>query len=328
VDPAEAMRHVERTLPQLDETGVAALALVQLAGCSREEAAERAGLPLDETGAALARARKELRRSRMALPGTGWCERAELMISDRLDGQLEPPGPDRLAVHLRNCPRCVDHERRLAQAIDALVADFVGEAERLTEAAGYLPAPELAQAGSEPPTPELAVVDAPERGPAPVAARWRAVALPPLKEREQAVPLEAPAPPAEEVDIAAALAEDIVAAPPADWPQPDEREPEPEQAVEPARATVPRPLTGGLGVAWTVLFALAEDIVAAPPADWPQPDEREPEPEQAVEPARATVPRPLTGGLGVAWTVLFALAVALAVGTVAIAVVGLLGGSI
>jgi putative zinc finger protein len=279
VDPAEAMRYVEGALPQLDETGVAALALVQLAGCSREEAAERAGLPLDETGAALARARKELRRSRMALPGSGWCERAELMISDRLDGQLEPPGPDRLAVHLRNCPRCVDHERRLAQAIDALVEDFVGEAERLTEAAGYLPAPELADAGPEPSTPELAVVDAPERGPAPVAASWRAVALPPLKEREQAVALEAPAPPAEDIDIAAALAEDIVAAPPADSSQPVEPEPEPES-------------------------------------------------EPAVEPARATVPTPLTGGLGVAWTVLFALAVALAVGAVAIAVVGLLGGSI
>jgi hypothetical protein len=251
VDPAEAMRYVERALPQLDETGVAALALVQLAGCTREEAAERAGLPLDETGAALARARKELRRSRMALPGSGWCERAEFMISDRLDERLEPPGPGRLAVHLRNCPRCVDHERRLAQAIDALVEDFAGEAARLAEAAGYLPAPELADAGPKPPTPELAVVDAPELGPAPMAAPWRAVALPPLKEREQAV-------------------------------------------------------------------ALAEDIAAAPVADSPQPAEPEP----------VSAPRPLTGGLGVAWTVLFALALVLAVGTVVIAVVGLLGGSI
>jgi hypothetical protein len=271
VDPAEAMRYVERALPQLDETGVAALALVQLAGCTREEAAERAGLPLDETGAALARARKELRRSRMALPGSGWCERAEFMISDRLDERLEPPGPGRLAVHLRNCPRCVDHERRLAQAIDALVEDFAGEAARLAEAAGYLPAPELADAGPEQPTPELAVVDAPELGPAPMAAPWRAVALPPLKEREHAVALEAPARPAarpaEEIDIAVALAEDIAAAPVADSPQPAEPEP-------------------------------------------------------------VSAPRPLTSGLGVAWTVLFALALVLAVGTVVIAVVGLLGGSI
>jgi hypothetical protein len=146
----------------------------------------------------------------------------------------------------------VDHERRLAQAIDALVEDFAGEAARLAEAAGYLPAPELADAGPEPPTPELAVVDAPELGPAPAAAPWRAVALPPLKEREQAVALEAPARP------------------------------------------------------------------AAPVADSPQPAEPEP----------VSAPRPLTSGLGVAWTVLFALAVVLAVGSVVIALVGLLGGSI
>jgi hypothetical protein len=67
-----------------------------------------------------------------------------------------------------------------------------------------------------------------------------------------------------------------------------------------------------------IAVALAEDIAAAPAADWPQPAEPEP----------VSAPRPLTGGLGVAWTVLFALAVALAVGTVVLAVVGLLGGSI
>src|SRR3954449_5935600 len=127
VDPAEAMQYVERALPELDPDAVAALALVQLAGCSRAEAARRAGLPLDEAGATLARARKELRRSRVSLPGSGWCERAERMISDRFDDSLEPPGPDRLGVHLRNCPRCVEHERRLAQAIDVLVDEFVLE---------------------------------------------------------------------------------------------------------------------------------------------------------------------------------------------------------
>jgi hypothetical protein len=277
VDPAEAMRYVERALPQLDAPAVASLALVQLAGCSREEAAERAGLPLDEAGAALARARKELRRSRMALPGSGWCERAEVMISDRLDEQLEPPGPDRLAVHLRNCPRCVDHERRLAQAIDALVEDFVAEAQRLAEAAGYLPAPELAEPGPAPAAPELAVVDAPDRGPAPVAAPWRAVALPPVNEPESAAALEAPVP-----AIAVALAEDIVGPPAAVEPEPQHR-PEPEP---------------------------------------------EPEPEAQPEPATERPRVPILRGLGVAWTVLFALAVALAVGTIVVAVVGILGGSI
>src|SRR4051794_41965189 len=95
VDPAEAMRYVERALPQLDAPAVASLALVQLAGCSREEAAERAGMPLDEAGAALARARKELRRSLVSLPGSGWGERAGGMLSHRPGGELEPPGPRR-----------------------------------------------------------------------------------------------------------------------------------------------------------------------------------------------------------------------------------------
>src|SRR3954447_6751708 len=199
VDPAEALRYVEHALPDLDADAAAALALVQLAGCSRAETAERAGLPLDDAGAALARARKQLRRARVSLPGSGWCERAELMISDRLDGELEPPGPRRLEVHLRNCGRCVEHERRLAQAIDSMVEDFVGEEERLAEAAGVLPAPELAEPGSE-----LAVVDAPE-GPGPAPAPWRAVPLPAIE------PPSKPAAPAPPLDISEALAEDIAA---------------------------------------------------------------------------------------------------------------------
>ena len=38
--------------------------------------------------ARLARARKALRRTLAALPGSGWCERAERLISDRIDGAL------------------------------------------------------------------------------------------------------------------------------------------------------------------------------------------------------------------------------------------------
>ena len=72
-------------------------------------------------GSALARGRKVLRRSRCELAGSGWCERAERMISDRLDGELASPARERLDAHLRNCPRCVEHELRLTQAIDALV---------------------------------------------------------------------------------------------------------------------------------------------------------------------------------------------------------------
>ena len=75
----------------------------------------------DELGALLAGARKELRRTITPLGGSGWCERAEGLISDRLDGELGAPDAGRLDVHLRNCPRCVEHERRLVQATDALV---------------------------------------------------------------------------------------------------------------------------------------------------------------------------------------------------------------
>lgn len=301
VDPAEATRYVERMLPGLDVAAVAALALVQLAGCSREEAAARAGLPLDDAGAALARARKELRRSRAALPGSGWCERAERLISDRFDAALEPPGPRRLEVHLRNCARCVEHERRVVQAIDVLVADFVAETDQLVEAAGYLPAPELA----EPAGPELSVVDAPA-SPPPLAAPWRAVPLPQLPPGEPApavrpaAPLGAPAPPSVRPpadDISVALAEDIVGAraasaePELEAPEPDVEPPEPElEAPEP-------------------------DMEAAEP-----------------EPAPVPVPAPLATGPGlpsrVVWAVLLALAVALAVGSVAIAVLGVLGGSL
>ena len=96
---------------------------------------------------ALARARKELRRSLWPLPGSGWCERAERLVSDRLDGPLDDVGAARLGVHLRNCPRCVDHERRLVQAIDGLVAGLAGEPEPPVPAA---PAPlRLAEARAE-----------------------------------------------------------------------------------------------------------------------------------------------------------------------------------
>jgi Putative zinc-finger len=124
-DPDDAVRHVTAVLSTLDAPAAVALALIALAGRSRAEAARHAGMSADELGAAVARGRKALRRSVFALSGSGWCERAERMISDRLDGALEAPGPARLDAHLRNCQRCVEHERRLAQATDLLVAGFV-----------------------------------------------------------------------------------------------------------------------------------------------------------------------------------------------------------
>ena len=124
VDPADAVQHVTSSLPGLDPPAAKALGLVALAGSSRTEAAAATGLEADALADALARARKALRRSMFPLPGSGWCERAERLVSDRLDDALEQPGPARLEVHLRNCPRCVEHERRLVQATDAMVAAF------------------------------------------------------------------------------------------------------------------------------------------------------------------------------------------------------------
>jgi Putative zinc-finger len=127
VEPELAIRLVAERLPRLAPGPRDALALVTLAGRSREEAAARLELSPGELGAALARGRKELRRSLFPLPGSGWCERAERLISDRLDGELDDVGAARLGVHLSNCPRCVDHERRLVQSIDSLVAGLAHE---------------------------------------------------------------------------------------------------------------------------------------------------------------------------------------------------------
>jgi putative zinc finger protein len=124
VDPDEALRHVTAALPGLDAVAATALSLVALVGRARPEVSEATGLSEEDLAMALARGRKALRRSMFALPGSGWCERAERLISDRIDDALESPGPARLEAHLRNCPRCVEHERRLAQATDALVATF------------------------------------------------------------------------------------------------------------------------------------------------------------------------------------------------------------
>jgi anti-sigma factor RsiW len=39
-----------------------------------------------------------------------------------MDGVLADGDERRVDIHLRNCPRCVEHERRLVQATDALVS--------------------------------------------------------------------------------------------------------------------------------------------------------------------------------------------------------------
>jgi hypothetical protein len=122
VSAAEAAALVSAALPALGERDRVALALAGVAGMQRPQVALRLGLDADGLSELLARARKELRRTLAPLPGSGWCERAERLISDRIDGALAAGDEPRLDVHLRNCPRCVEHERRLVQATDALVA--------------------------------------------------------------------------------------------------------------------------------------------------------------------------------------------------------------
>jgi hypothetical protein len=166
VDPAAALGHVEGQLPGLDEAARQALSLVDLVGRSRPEVCAETGIVEADLAEALARGRKALRRAAFPLPGSGWCERAERLLSDEIDGALAEPGPRRLAAHLANCDRCVEHERRLWQARDQLVLSF--EASREPER----PEPDVAdEPDPEPvelPDPELRLVEvpAPEAPPA------------------------------------------------------------------------------------------------------------------------------------------------------------------
>jgi hypothetical protein len=130
IDPATASREVSAWLPTLPPLAARALALVVLAERPRDEVAMSLDVSERELGALLAEARKELRQTVVVLGGSGWCERAEGLISDRLDGALAERDVRRLDVHLRNCPRCVEHERRLVQATDALVVGLGGPAGR------------------------------------------------------------------------------------------------------------------------------------------------------------------------------------------------------
>ena len=199
VEPAAALLHVEGTLPDLDEPARHALALVDLVGRTRPEVCAETGTSDGELAEALARARKALRRAAFPLPGSGWCERAERLLSDELDGALTDPGPRRLAAHLANCDRCVEHERRLWQARDQLVVSF--DAARTPEP---VPAPEIAdEPDDEPvelPDPELRLVEVPAPGvPAPAEP-----AEPEPAEPEPAEPEPAQPEPAEPVPAASA----------------------------------------------------------------------------------------------------------------------------
>ena len=147
VEPADALAHVAEQLPDLDSPARDALSLVALVGRSRAEVAAELSLEPAELADALTRARKALRRTLEPLPADGWCERAERLISDRLDGELTERGSARLEAHLRSCERCATHERRLIQAHDELVHAL---AAGLVRAAGR--PPELRVVEPEPPS--------------------------------------------------------------------------------------------------------------------------------------------------------------------------------
>ena len=125
VDPEHALAHVEGTLPDLAPAAQRAFALVDLSARPRAEVTGELGVPEAELGRLLALARKQLRRTCSALPSDGWCERAELLISDRLDDAITPRGQRRLDAHLTGCDRCSEHERELAHAHDALVESYL-----------------------------------------------------------------------------------------------------------------------------------------------------------------------------------------------------------
>jgi Putative zinc-finger len=148
VDPATAVRELAAWLPTLPPEAARALALVVLAERPRAEVAGTLGVSESELGELLASARKELRQTVAVLGGSGWCERAEGLISDRLDGALAERDVRRLDVHLRNCPRCVEHERRLVQATDALIGGVGGFARTPSRAGEGASAP-LAEATPE-----------------------------------------------------------------------------------------------------------------------------------------------------------------------------------
>jgi hypothetical protein len=201
IDPATATREVGAWLPLLSPPAAQAFALVALAERPRAEVAETLGVSQPELSALLAAARKELRQTSDTLGGSGWCERAERLISDRLDGSLDETGARRLDVHLRNCPRCVEHERRLVQATDALILSLGGP----IGAGGHsAPPPPLSEA-----QPDEAPAEAPPQEEPPVEAPPEE--LPP----EEQTPQEPSGPPLQAVpdDAAAPTAEDVAAAP-------------------------------------------------------------------------------------------------------------------
>ena len=223
IDPVAAARELAAALPDLSEVEARALALVAMAAMPRADAVEALGVDERTLSDALATGRKELRRTVATLPGSGWCERAERLISDRLDGPLGANDSRRLDAHLRNCPRCVEHERRLVQATDTWVSNLAPgpalmqpppqPAEPLTEVPSQPPAEEPTTDDPAPPQPapgEQPPVEVPPAEDAPAgqaSAETPPTEVPPVEE-----------PPVEEPPVEEPVEEPPVEEPPVEEP--------------------------------------------------------------------------------------------------------------
>ena len=228
IDPASAARELAAALPDLSEVEARALALVAVAAVPRADAAVALGVDERTLSDILATARKELRRTVTTLPGSGWCERAERLISDRLDDPLGDTDSRRLDAHLRNCPRCVEHERRLVQATDGWVSTLAPRpalmqpppepAEPLTEVPSQPPAEEPTTGEPAPPQPapgEQPPVEVPPAEDAPGAETPPPTEVPPVEEPPVEEPVEEPPveePPAAGAELRPAPAEVAAAA--------------------------------------------------------------------------------------------------------------------
>ncbi len=250
IDPATAIREVGLWLPTVAPAAARAFALVVLAERPRPEAAASLGVSEGELGELLASARKELRQGIVTLGGSGWCERAEGLISDRLDGALAEGDVRRLDVHLRNCTRCVEHERRLVQATDALVVSLGGRASPTGGAAA--PLVETEEAPSEAAVPDG---EAPEEVP-------RVEAPPEELPPEEVPPVEAPPeemPPEEDAPDEAPPQE----APPPEAPAPAAATPGEIAAAAEVLVAVRTRRQIAAAVAWNAMIALAVLLAVA-----------------------------------------------------------------
>ena len=165
-----AERHVFAALGDLPAMERRVLALLELAGADRAAAGRDTGLDDRGVREAAARARKALRRARAPLASGGRCERAELLLSDRLDGVIDWRDGRWLDIHLDRCPRCREHEALLEEARAELRASFAPEPETPE------PPPEAPRAGER--------------------ARLRVVPEPPSADADRPPPLPATAQPA------------------------------------------------------------------------------------------------------------------------------------